>query len=55
MTETCVLDVARHGGVALEVVSELLGLTRESVRRIEAEALQKIRRGFARRGVTGLR
>jgi len=39
--ETCSLDVAGAGRSTLELIGELLGLTRERVRQIEAAALAK--------------
>lgn len=39
--ESCVLDVADRGPSTLEVIAELLGLTRERVRQIEALALMR--------------
>ena len=41
-TESCALDIAERGGITLEAVGELLGVTRERVRQIEARALRKI-------------
>jgi hypothetical protein len=35
MPETCVLDVADEGGVTLETVAQIMGITRERVRQIE--------------------
>jgi hypothetical protein len=40
---TCVLDVALEGGVTLEEVGEMIGLTRERIRQIEQNALRKIK------------
>jgi hypothetical protein len=39
---SCALDVADLGGTAIEQVSELLNVTRERIRQIEAQALQKL-------------
>ena len=47
--DTCALDVAERGGVTLESVSELLGVTRERIRQIEANALRKLQRIAAMR------
>ncbi len=41
---TCVLDVADLGGSTLEEVGELLGITRERVRQIEARAVSRIKK-----------
>jgi hypothetical protein len=43
LADTCALDVAERGGVTLEEVGELLNLTRERVRQVEVEGLQKLR------------
>lgn len=42
MKISCVLDVAKQGGVALERVGELMNFTRERVRQLEASAMRKI-------------
>jgi hypothetical protein len=39
---SCALDVADLGGTAIEQVSELLNVTRERIRQIETQALQKL-------------
>jgi hypothetical protein len=39
---TCALDVADEGGVTLEEVGELMGVTRERIRQVEAKALRRI-------------
>jgi DNA-directed RNA polymerase sigma subunit (sigma70/sigma32) len=41
-TASCVLDVADNGGITLEEVGELLGVTRERIRQIEAVAIRKL-------------
>jgi hypothetical protein len=40
--ETCALDVAERGGMTLEEVGEILNLTRERIRQVEAAGLQKL-------------
>ena len=39
---TCVLDVADQGGITLEELGNMVGLTRERIRQIEDQALRKI-------------
>jgi hypothetical protein len=39
---SCALDVADLGGTAIEQVSELLNVTRERIRQIEAQALERL-------------
>jgi len=46
LTETCSLDVADRGGITLEEVGELLNLTRERIRQVEAAGLEKLRSGY---------
>lgn len=46
LTETCALDVADRGGITLEEVGELLNLTRERIRQVEAAGLDKLRVGY---------
>jgi DNA-directed RNA polymerase sigma subunit (sigma70/sigma32) len=41
MKETCVLDIADNGGLTLEEIGELVGVTRERIRQIEELALKK--------------
>lgn len=43
MRETCSLDVADRGGVALEGVGALMNLTRERIRQVETMALARVR------------
>jgi hypothetical protein len=40
---SCVLDVADQGGLTLEEIGDLLGVTRERIRQIEAVALRRVR------------
>ncbi len=40
---TCALDVADSGGVTLEEVGELMGITRERVRQIEEKVMRRIK------------
>lgn len=42
--ETCSLDLAERGGMTLEEVGDVLGITRERIRQIEAKALTKLGR-----------
>ena len=44
MRDSCVLDVADRGESTLEDVGELINVTREAVRQIEAKALGKLRK-----------
>lgn len=46
LAETCSLDVADRGGITLEEVGELLNLTRERIRQVEATGLEKLRLGY---------
>ena len=46
LSETCALDVADRGGITLEEVGELLNLTRERIRQVEAAGLEKLRTGY---------
>jgi hypothetical protein len=43
MPETCSLDVADRGGETLEEIARMLGLTRERIRQIEVDALERLR------------
>ena len=43
LDETCVLDAADHNGLSLEEVGKRMNLTRERVRQMEFEILEKIR------------
>jgi predicted nucleic acid-binding Zn ribbon protein len=46
MVESCVLDIAEDGGATLERCAELLNMTRERVRQIQATALEKLSRDW---------
>lgn len=43
MKETCALDVADRGGATLEEIGDILNLTRERIRQLEAKGLEKLR------------
>lgn len=43
LEESCALDVADRGGLTLEEVGRLSGLTRERIRQVEAAALAELR------------
>lgn len=42
LTESCALDVADRGGLTLEEVGSLIGVTRERVRQIEESAAKQL-------------
>lgn len=42
LAETCALRVAEHGGLTLEDLGDLLGLTRERIRQIERRVLRQL-------------
>ena len=42
LEHSCALDVADTGGITLEEVGEIMNLTRERIRQLEAEALRKL-------------
>ena len=46
--ETCSLDVADRGEHTLQEVADVMGITREAVRKIEGEALRKTARELFR-------
>ncbi|MBM4355764.1 MAG: DNA-binding protein [Deltaproteobacteria bacterium] len=50
MPFTCALDVSDMGGRTLEEVGQILNMTRERVRQLEASALRKIRTAIERSG-----
>jgi hypothetical protein len=43
LEETCALDIAERGGITLEEVGEILNLTRERIRQLEVDALNKMK------------
>lgn len=43
LTETCALDVADKGGLALEGVGKAINLTRERIRQVETHIFLKLR------------
>ncbi len=49
--ETCALDVADLGGVTLDEIGTLFGLTRERIRQIEEKAVRKLKKNPAFRGL----
>ena len=44
MKHTCVLDVADDGGLTLEEIGDLMGVTRERIRQLEAQILGKLKK-----------
>lgn len=42
MTHTCALDVAERGGITLEEVGQIMNLTRERIRQVEVNGLDKL-------------
>lgn len=50
--ETCILDIADKGGVSLDYVGELLGISRQRVLQLETRALAKARKMLNRRKLT---
>jgi hypothetical protein len=50
---TCALDVADQGGITLEDVGQIMNLTRERIRQVEARGLLKLRAHAEGEGVAG--
>lgn len=50
---SCALDIADKGGATLEEVGDLLNVTRERVRQLEADGLRKLRNARTLRGLAG--
>lgn len=44
MSETCALDVAARGGVTLNEIGVMIGVSRERIRQIEFAALRKLKK-----------
>ena len=44
LTHSCTLDVADLGGITLEEVGDMLGLTRERIRQVEEIGLRKLKK-----------
>jgi hypothetical protein len=42
LEHTCALDIAERGGITLEEVGEVLNLTRERIRQLEASGMKKM-------------
>jgi hypothetical protein len=47
---TCSIKIADRGGMTLEAVGEILGMTRERVRQIEVSARAKLQRRLSKLG-----
>lgn len=50
---TCTLKLARRGGMNLEEVANLIGITRERVRQIELAGVTKMRKQLEKLGLSG--
>lgn len=44
LKNTCVLDIADDGGMTLEEIGSMVGLTRERIRQLEEQGLRKMRK-----------
>lgn len=44
LKHTCALDVAERGGITLEEVGEIMNLTRERIRQVEARSVRRMGR-----------
>ena len=51
MPRSCALDIAEEGGITLEAVAAILGVTRERIRQIEVAALRKTKAAGQRIGI----
>jgi len=51
MDHSCALDLADRGGMTLEEIGDIIGLTRERIRQIERIALPKLHNGLRALGV----
>jgi len=51
-TEPCALRLADRGGMTLQEVADVIGVSRERIRQIEESALRRMRRALAERGYT---
>ncbi len=49
LTDSCALDIAQRGGITLEEVGAIMNLTRERIRQVEVNGLEKLQmQDFAR-------
>jgi len=55
MEQSCALDIAERGGITLEEVGSIMNLTRERIRQVEVNGLEKLQQeDFARDIETGI-
>jgi hypothetical protein len=54
LTESCALDIADKGGITLEEIGELMNLTRERIRQLEAMVIEKIKKEDGTRALLDL-